>query len=82
MIRVAVRFFAQIRDKAGVSELALELPPESTVAYAAQDLEQQFPQIIGLLPRTAFAVNMTKVDVNTILRDGDELALLPPVSGG
>lgn len=79
---IRVRLFAVLRDRAGVAEVALPLPAGATVSDASNELSRRFPQIQPILPRTAFAINMSKAEASATLRDGDELALLPPVSGG
>ncbi|MEZ0263458.1 MAG: MoaD/ThiS family protein [Phycisphaerae bacterium] len=79
---VHVRLFALLRDLAQAGEFTLHLPDDATVADAASAVGATYPAVVPALGRTAFAVNMTKVDSNAVLREGDELALLPPVSGG
>jgi molybdopterin synthase catalytic subunit len=81
-MRVAVKFFAIIRDRAGIAETTLEVPHDATVATAATALAGKFPGIEPFLARSAFAVNQSYVERTTPLRDGDELAVIPPVSGG
>ncbi len=81
-MQIRVKLFAIIRDRAGTSELAIDLPDGATVDAAAAALAEQLPAIRDFLPRSAFAVNQTYVDRNHLLRDGDELAVIPPVSGG
>ena len=81
-MRVQIRLFAILREKAGMSELPLEVRQSSTVASVAEQLASQLPSIRDLLPRVAFAVNRQYAGRETILHDGDELALIPPVSGG
>jgi molybdopterin converting factor subunit 1 len=81
-VSITVKLFALLRDRAGVADLALDLPPAATVAVAVDGLAERFPSIAAMLPRTAFAVNREYVDRSTELHDGDELALIPPVSGG
>jgi molybdopterin converting factor subunit 1 len=81
-MRITVRLFALIRDRAGVSQTILELTPGSTVTAAIESLARQFPAVETLLPRIGYAVNQSYVDRETVLHDGDELALIPPVSGG
>jgi len=81
-MRITIRFFALLRDKAGVAEWALDVPSGATVSKAIELLTAKFPAIAPALPRTAFAINMSKVNSDTVLNEGDELALLPPVSGG
>ena len=81
-MRVRIKLFAVVKERAGVGETALELPDGATVAAASQALKQKFPAIENFLARSAFAVNREYVDPATVLRDGDELAVIPPVSGG
>lgn len=81
-MQVRIKFFALIRERAGVSELSLDLPDDSTVASAIERLSQQFPQTREFLFRCAFAVNREYVPAETTLRENDELAIIPPVSGG
>ena len=79
---VRVRLFAVVRERVGVSSLELELPGGSTVAAARRALADRFPALADLLPACAFAVNQAYVKLGSPLSDGDELALIPPVSGG
>jgi molybdopterin synthase catalytic subunit len=81
-MRIHVLFFALLRDRAGVAETTLELRESASVADAAQTLAEKFPAIAQFLARTAFAVNQSYAPTETRLSDGDELALIPPVSGG
>ncbi len=79
---IKLKFFAILHDLAGVRESALELPEGATVAIAADAIARQFPTITKHLPRIAFAVNQEYRSKETVLREGDEIALIPPVSGG
>jgi len=81
-MHVNVKFFAILRDRAGVGQTSLELPAQATVSAAVEALAGQFPHIRQPLQRAAFAVNHSYVHGDRILNDGDELALIPPVSGG
>jgi molybdopterin converting factor subunit 1 len=81
-MRITVRFFAIIRERAGVSSIELDLQHGATVDDAAQRIAEQFPAIATMLPRIAWAVNQVYADRTAALHDGDELALIPPVSGG
>jgi molybdopterin converting factor subunit 1 len=81
-MRITVRFFAVLRDKTGIGESQIEIEPGSTVASAADALAGTFPAIRDSLPRVAFAVNQEYSKPQDLLREGDELALIPPVSGG
>ena len=79
---ITVRFFALLRDRAGTSEFELQLADNARVRDAADAIGRQFPSVVAVLPRVAFAVNQQYVPVETQLGDGDELAIIPPVSGG
>ena len=81
-MRVRVKLFAIVKERAGAGEVTLELPEQATVAAASAALKRDFPEIAGFLDRAAFAVNREYVDAATHLREGDELAVIPPVSGG
>ena len=81
-MRIRVKLFAIVKERAGAGEVSLDLPDGATVAAVAAALEQRFPVVAGFLGRSAFAVNREYVDAATALRDGDEVAVIPPVSGG
>ena len=81
-MRIRVKLFAIVKERAGVGELTLELPDGATVAAAAGALKERFSAAATFLDRGAFAVNRDYVGAATTLRDGDELAVIPPVSGG
>jgi molybdopterin converting factor subunit 1 len=81
-VTVRVRLFAGLREAAGASELTLELPEGATAEDAWQRLAEAHP---ALLPRRASlvaAVNRRYVAFDSVLGPGDELAFVPPVSGG
>lgn len=79
---VNVHLFALLRDRAGVKELKLPLPEGATVASAVERLMRQFPAMDGAVTRICYAVNRDYASGQTRLYDGDDLALIPPVSGG
>ncbi len=79
---ITVKLFAILRDRAGVDELALELPAGATVGAAVEALLGRHPELRPFAARIACAVNLEKAGADTPLNDYDELALLPPVSGG
>ncbi|HYH59417.1 MAG TPA: molybdenum cofactor biosynthesis protein MoaE [Thermoleophilaceae bacterium] len=76
-MQVTVRLFAQLRERAGASELSIELPDGARVRDAIGELGG----ITGDLP-VVMAVNREYADGDAPLAEGDELALIPPVSGG
>lgn len=78
-MRVQVLLFALFREQAGQARLQLELPEGSTVADVKALLEAQYPlRLTGGLA----AINEQLAQLGDLLQDGDELAFLPPVSGG
>jgi len=79
-LRVQVRLFANYREKAGFATTSLELPAGATVADAKAALEAAHPTLD--LSGGMAAVNENLARAETALADGDELAFLPPVSGG
>jgi molybdopterin synthase catalytic subunit len=81
-VNVTVLFFAQARDRAGRARASLELPEGSRVADALAALGRAHPDLEPLWPQLAVAVDGRLAGGDAELRDGAELALLPPVSGG
>lgn len=79
-LRIVVRCFAAAREAVGAAELALQLPAGATVAVLRAHLHQQVPALARL--PLAFAVNRAYAADGALLRDGDEVALIPPISGG
>ena len=79
---IRVKFFAILRDRAGRAECTLDLPAGATVTDARVRLATEFPEIGSDLARSAIAVNRAYRKPDHALADGDELALIPPVSGG
>jgi len=80
--RVRVQAFAAIREALGGGEHAVVVQPPATVAMVLERLAEAHPAVTALLPGTAAALNGAIVERSAAVRDGDELALLPPVSGG
>lgn len=79
---VTVRLFARLRELAGTSELTRELPDGSTALAAWRSLAADFPAMAPLEPSISCAVNEEYARMTITLHDGDEVAFLPPVSGG
>ena len=80
---VTVRLFAILRERAGRDSIEMELDEGATVAEALDRLSER-PELGDLLERmpVRMAVNRDYADSDTSLAPGDELALVPPVSGG
>ena len=81
-MRIHVRLFALLKDRAGSDHIELNLPEKSTIATAVEQLRHRIPALADHLNHIAFALNRSYTQSNTPLQEGDELALIPPVSGG
>jgi molybdopterin converting factor subunit 1 len=81
-MRVRVRLFASLREAAGQERLELELPAGSTVEQAWRSLVARHPSLEPRSASLAAAVNRAYAGFEAALRDGDEVAFIPPVSGG
>ena len=81
IVKVEVRLFASYREKAGTARLVVDVDPGDTVGALAALVTAMVP---GLPPaeRLVVAVSNEYRDHDFILSDGDEAALIPPVSGG
>jgi molybdopterin converting factor subunit 1 len=82
MIRVRVRFFAGQRDIVGAAERELQLEEGATVGALWERLAAEHPRLAGYGGRMLYAVNQEFATLATPLSDGDEVAYIPPVSGG
>ncbi len=81
-MRVQVLFFGVLRDVVGRASESLELDDDSTVADVLEHYQSRIPRIREMLPSLALSVNQHYSGPGAVLGDGDEVALLPPVSGG
>lgn len=81
-MRVQARFFAAYRELTGASRAEVDLPEGATVADLIDTLRGRGPSFGALPPRPAVAVNLEYAPPETGLRDGDEVAFIPPVAGG
>jgi molybdopterin converting factor subunit 1 len=81
-MHVRLRFFAILRERAGTAELTRELDGPTTVGELWGALRREHPALAGFRGAVAFAVNQEYVDSKTTLQDNDEVAFIPPVSGG
>lgn len=81
-ITVTVKLFAAYQDVCGVPELSMQFPPETAVAAVRDRLIDDHPQLAEWKELTRFGINLEFVEPATRLKDGDEVVLIPPVSGG
>ena len=81
-LKVTVRLFAGYRQAAGTASVPLELAEGSTVGGLAEQVVRLYPAIGTDPGKLVVAVNQECADHGLSLKDGDEVALIPPVSGG
>ncbi|NET08871.1 MAG: MoaD/ThiS family protein [Symploca sp. SIO2B6] len=82
LVKITVKLFAAYQDAYGVPELILEFPVGTTVKAVRDCLIDEYPQLEQWRKVTRFGINFQFVHPNTVLHDGDEVVLIPPVSGG
>lgn len=81
-MRVRVLFFAVLREKAKVDVIDWELPEGATVAALWRNVLAAHPTLEPFSASVSFAVNEEYRERDSPLHEGDEVALIPPVSGG
>jgi molybdopterin converting factor subunit 1 len=81
-MKVRVMYFASLRDLFGCSEENLTLEPGATLEVLAQSLSLRAPRLREQLASIAWGLNFEFASIQATLQEGDEVALLPPVSGG
>jgi len=77
-----VKLFAILRERAGTRDLTVELADGATVSNLLGELAVRHPRLLDGASATMLAVNTEYVQADHKLHDGDEVALIPPVSGG
>lgn len=81
-LQVTVKYFAMFRERLGISEERLELADGASVRDVHEHVNERAPELEGLLERSMIMRNHAYVDLDDALADGDEIAVIPPVSGG
>jgi molybdopterin converting factor subunit 1 len=81
-MKATVRLFARLADLAGTREVELDLGEGLTAADVLPLLARHYPALAGFDASLMYAVNSEYADPSQPIRDGDEIALIPPVSGG
>jgi len=87
MVQVTILFFARAREIAQTSSQTLSISEtDATIAGVRAALITAIPELASALPSAVFALNLNYVAVNdearTSVREGDEIAVIPPISGG
>ena len=81
-MHVTVRLFARLRELVGASELHRDIVEGATVASLWEGLAHDYPAIAPYAQSMSCAVNAEYARMTTRVNEGDEVAFLPPVSGG
>jgi len=81
-MKVRVKFFAILRERAGTAEVVKEMADGSSVADLWRELQRDYAKLDVPGIRMLYAVNQNYVGVDQVLNDQDEVVFIPPVSGG
>ena len=81
-MRVTVSFYARLAELAGRREWALEVPSGATAADVWRASVETYEALAPMSGRVSCAINAEFATFGSVVHDGDELAFLPPVSGG
>ena len=81
-MKVIVKLFAAARDLAGRAELAVEVPSGAHVGQLRTAILARAPQLKPVVDRSLVAINAEYADNTITIGESDEIALIPPVSGG
>ena len=80
--KIKVKLFAILRERVGESEITITVPTGITVNYLNSEILKKYPQLKSLNNKFVTSVNWKVTAGDTIISSKDEIALLPPVSGG
>lgn len=81
-MELLVRFFALYRERAGTNQFPLELPEGATVADLTDEVRRRIPHLAPPEVNIVVAVNAEYAQAEAVLQPGDDVCLIPPVSGG
>ena len=81
-ITITLKLFAAYQEAYKVPEVQLSISPGTTVSQLLENIISQHPELKKWRNVTKFGINLNFVPPETILEDGDEVVLIPPVSGG
>jgi len=80
--KIKVRLFANLRELVGEKEIIITVPSGITVGYLNNEILKKYPQLKSFSNKFVTSVNCKVTTGDTIITSSDEIALLPPVSGG
>ena len=81
-MKITVLFFASCRDQCGTDRLELEIDDGLDTTQLGARLLEMYPSLSNGIRELSLAVNKKYLRQVTVLKNGDEVALLPPISGG
>jgi sulfur-carrier protein len=81
-ITITLKLFAVYQEALGLPEQVLSLPVGTTAGEVRDRLLTEHPQLAPWRDLTRFGINLQFAEADTPLQEGDELVLIPPVSGG
>jgi MoaD family protein len=82
VIKVRAEFYSRLKEIVGTSALELPLPENATVSDLLKQLQESYPQLRDFGKSILCGIGVEFVDRNHELRDGDTIAIMPPVQGG
>jgi molybdopterin converting factor subunit 1 len=81
-VRISILYFATVKDATGIGMESIDLSNDTSIREMLSKISIIYPKLNHILNNIQIAVNYRIVDLNTVLKEGDEVALLPPISGG
>lgn len=81
-MQIHLRYFAALRETTVRDGEDVEVPAGATPSAVRELLAERYPALGGILPRCAVAINRTYAPGDAPLREGDEVAFIPPLGGG
>ncbi len=81
-MQIDILLFGPVREMAGADTIQVDVPADATVDAVAAALAAACPRMAHALPPARFAVNGAFATGDVVLQKGDEVAVIPPVSGG
>jgi MoaD family protein len=82
IVRISILYFATVKDATGIRMESIDISNDTTIREMLSKISIIYPKLKHILNNIQISVNYRIVDFNTVLKDGDEVALLPPISGG
>ncbi|MBS3782140.1 MAG: MoaD/ThiS family protein [Candidatus Thermoplasmatota archaeon] len=79
---VLVKFFASARDIVGKKDLKMEIQQNWKVEDVLKTIFKKYPELEEMEDQLLISVNKDRTKKNEVLKDGDEIAVMPPVTGG